>query len=135
MTSTKNAARMGNRNLGEGLADPGLEVVGPGVGHGSDVFHAERRGDVAGDRVAVHEQHSLVLADLQHGRDVDRDGRLAGRPPLGLNTMTIWPRRVSAGASAASRDSVSMIGPWPASVGTSARISIASTRQRSDSAE
>ena len=86
--------------------------------------------DVAGDGIGVDEQDALPLAELERGREVRRDVVLP-TPPLGLNTAMIVARRLQASAS---NGPPWRIGPDPSSM-VWLRMHIASTRQRSDSAE
>ena len=122
---------MGRRDVDEALGRAALGLVPPAVDDGPDRLDAERRGDVAGDRVGVDQQDGLALAGLEGGGEVGRDGRLAdaalrvehgdrssrGGPATGLDVAAVWST-----------------GPLPSST-VSRRMHIASTRQRIESAE
>ena len=116
--------------LDEVSAGPPSACVAPAVRDRPDLLEAERGRDVAGHGVGVDEQDPLAVVELERGGEVRRDGRLAdaalrvedgddGRPALPV-------------AHLGRRDW--MIGPEPSSI-VIERMHIASTRQRSDSAE
>ncbi len=121
---------MGRRDLGEPLARAALGLVVPAVGERPHAVDAERCRDVAGDRIGVDEQHVVAASTLEDRREVRRDRRLAdaalgvehdedgrpGAPALGLDRAALQD------------------GPDPSST-VWLRMHIASTRQRSDSAE
>ena len=67
----------GDGDLGERLGRAALGLVAPAVGDRPDLLEAERRRDVARDRVGVEEQDLLALVELERRGEVRRDGRLA----------------------------------------------------------
>ena len=86
--------------------------------------------DVAGDRVGVDEEDALALADLEVAARFVATVVLP-TPPFGLKTtMTVARRRPAVGLDRAALED----GPMPSST-VWLRMHMASTRQRSDSAE
>ena len=122
--------RVGRRELGERLDRTALGLVAPAVGHRPDLLEAERRRDVAGDRVGVDQQDLLAAAELERRREVRGDRRLAD---AALRVEDRDDRRPALPVAHLDEPAW-IIGPEPSSTVID-RMHIASTRQRIASAE
>ena len=76
-TTTRIPRRMGLRDVEQGLVGVAGVLVGPAVRRGAPAGQAERQPDVAGDGVGVDQEDLHLLAQLEHGREIRRDRRLA----------------------------------------------------------